>query len=98
MLGIFITIMDEINVGQWSSGQVGEGKRMCLRWFRSLCRKKRKIFQEQQQDGQAKLKILRSIRRTKMRWESMEKQLNWSGNFPKIFIIVYSSRDPERLG
>ena len=24
MPGIFITIMDEINIGQWSSGQVGE--------------------------------------------------------------------------
>ena len=31
MPGIFITIMDEINVGQRSSGQVGEGKSMCLR-------------------------------------------------------------------
>ena len=37
MHGIFISIMDEINVGQWSSGQVGEGKSMCLRLFRSLC-------------------------------------------------------------
>ena len=38
MPGIFITIMDEINFGERSSGHVGEGKSMCLRWFRSLCR------------------------------------------------------------
>ena len=41
--------MDEINIGQWSSGQVGEGKSMCLRWFRSCrtgeryCRSNRKM-------------------------------------------------------
>ena len=34
---IFITIMDEINIGQRSSDQMGEGKRLCLRWFRSTC-------------------------------------------------------------
>ena len=34
MPGISITIMDEINIGQRSSGQVCEGKSMCLRIFR----------------------------------------------------------------
>ena len=44
MPGIFITIMNEINIGQWSSGQVGEGKSMCLRWFGSLCRTGERYF------------------------------------------------------
>ena len=38
MPGIFISLMDEINIVSWSSDQVGEGKSMCLRWFRSLRR------------------------------------------------------------
>ena len=65
MPGIFITIMDEINIGQWSSGQVGEGKSMCLRWVPFFVSDRWKIFQEQQKDGKAKLKISKSIRRTK---------------------------------
>ena len=37
MLGEFITSLDEIGISQWSSDQMGEGKRMFLRWFRSVC-------------------------------------------------------------
>ena len=43
-LDIFITVMDEINMGQWSSVQVGDCKSMCLRWFRSLCRTGERYF------------------------------------------------------
>ena len=46
---------------------------------------------EQKEDGKAKLKISGCIHHIKMLWESMEKQLNSSGKFPRIFDIVYSS-------
>ena len=35
--GTFITIMDEIDIGERSSDQMGEGKSMCLRWLFSVC-------------------------------------------------------------
>ena len=38
-----------------------------------------------------------SFRLTKMQWVLMEKQSNSSGKFHKIFIVVYSSRNPTRL-
>ena len=38
-----------------------------------------KIFQEQQKDGKAKLKISRGVRRTKMQWDSTKNRLNSSG-------------------
>ena len=53
------TVMDEINIGQWSRSQVGEGRSMCLRWFRSFV-SDRWMLQEHQKDGKAKLKISRS--------------------------------------
>ena len=34
---LFITIMDEINTGQRIGDQVGEGKSLCPRRFRSVC-------------------------------------------------------------
>ena len=43
MPGIFISLMDEISIVSWSSDQVGEGKSMCLRWFRSLRRTRTKM-------------------------------------------------------
>ena len=52
----------------------------------------------QQKDGKAKLKISRSIRRSKTQWDSTESRLNSSGHFPRIFVIISFSRDPERLG
>ena len=51
-----------------------------------------------QQNGQDKLKISKGIPHTKTQWVLMEKQLNSSGHFSRIFDIVCSSRDPERLG
>ena len=35
---------------------------------------------------------------TKKQWESMEKQLDSSAIFPRIFAISYPSRDPNRFG
>ena len=54
-----------------------------------------KIFQEQQKDGKAILKISRGIRRIKMQCESMEKQMNSSDKFLRIFVIIYSSREDK---
>ena len=53
--------------------------------------------QEQQKSGKANLKTLRCIHHVKMQWPSMENQLNLSGKIPRIFNIVHSPRDPERL-
>ena len=33
-LGVFITFLGKVEIGQWSSGKVGEGESMCPRWFR----------------------------------------------------------------
>ena len=52
-----------------------------------------KIFQEQQKDGQAKLKILRGFRRAKMQWDSTENRLNSSGNFFSGFSSLSISRE-----
>ena len=35
--GIFVTIMDEINIGQRPSDLMGEGKSLCLRRLRFMC-------------------------------------------------------------
>ena len=57
------------------------------------------MVQEQQiKDGKAKLEFQGCIHHIKMQWVLMKKQLNSSGNVPRIFVIVCSSRDPERLG
>ena len=40
------------------------------------------------------MRISKSIRR----WDWTENRLNSSGKFPRIFVIISSSRDPERLG
>ena len=37
MPGIFITRMEEVNIGQRSSDQLGEGKSLYVRRFRSMC-------------------------------------------------------------
>ena len=44
-----------------------------------------KIFQERQKDGKAKLKVLRSLRRTKSQWYSTENRVNSSGQFSQDF-------------
>ena len=51
-----------------------------------------------QQNGQDKLEISKGIPHAKTQWVLMEKQLNSSGHFSRIFDILCSSRDPERLG
>ena len=48
------------------------------------------------EDGKNKWKDSGCIRLAKMQWVSMEKQLNSSGKDPKIFIIVYSWRNPKK--
>ena len=90
MPGIFITIMDEINFGRWSSGQVGEGRSMCLRWFCSLSRTRNRYSSS----NRRKMKTLEPRRggtRRRPDWIRVD-------NFPRILVIVSSSRDPERLG
>ena len=57
----------------------------------------KKHGEPQKKDGKDNLKISRSISRTKTQLDSTEKLLNSRKN-PKIFNIVCSSRDPERLG
>ena len=52
---------------------------------------------KRKQDGKVKWKDSGCIRLTKKPWESMEMQLNSSGFF-WIFVIVQSSKDPEKLG
>ena len=44
-----------------------------------------KILQEQQKDGKVKLKLSRSIRRTKTQWDSTENRLNSSGQVSQDF-------------
>ena len=69
------------------------GRKQKVCWFRSMC-----WTDEGQKDGKIKWKDSSCICLTKTQWELTEKQLNSSGKFPLMFIIVYSSRDPERLG
>ena len=92
------TVMDEVNIGQWSSGQVGEGKSMCLRWFRSLRRTGERCFRSNRKmerpscRSQEVFVVPRcSGTRRRTDWVRLE-------TFHRIFVIICSSRDPERLG
>ena len=98
MPGIFITIMDEINIGQSSSGQVCEGKSMYLRWFFCLCRTGERYFRsnrKMERSSWSSQEVFvvprRSGTRRRTDWIRVDK-------FPRIFVIISSSRDPERLG
>ena len=98
MLGVLITFLGEIGISQWSSPRLGKGKSMCLRWFRSLC-------WTDERHSRCNRKMDRSSGRTQVvfvlprcswyRWRS-----NWLRvhKFPRIFIIVNSSRNRERHG
>ena len=97
VLGVFITVLDEISIISWSSDQMGEGKSVGLCRFRSMSG-----TDERQQRSESK--IGRSSGRTQVvsvlprssgnRWRS-----NWIrvDNFPQGIVIGCSSRDPKRL-
>ena len=81
-----------------SSDQADEGKSMCLCWSRSMC---------WTDEGQSKSN--RKMEKSSVRTEVVFVLPRCSGNrwrsnwirveiFPWIFIVVYSSWDPERLG
>ena len=85
MPGIFITVMDEVDIGQWSSDQVGEGKSMCLRWFRSLRRTGKRYSRSNRKMERPSWRARDVIRRTKMQWDLKETRLNSSGHFSQDF-------------
>ena len=96
--GVFITFLGEIGISQWSSYQMDEGKSMCLCWFRSMCwtdeRHSRSNRKMERSNGRTQVVIVLpgcSGYRRRSNWIRVEK-------FPRIFIIVYSSRNPARLG
>ena len=70
---------------KWSSGRRQKYVSTLIPCFAS---DRRKIFQEQQKDGKAKLKISGGIRRIMVQWDSAEKRLNSSGKIPRILDIV----------
>ena len=97
--GIFITIMEEIDIGQRSSDRMGEGKRLCLRWLRSVCwsdgtwsRSSRKKMERPSWRSQD---VFITSRCSGNRWRN-----NWIRveNFRGFSPLSNSSRDPERLG
>ena len=88
-IGIFITIMDEINMGQRSSDQMGESKSLCLRWFRSMCWSDGTGSRAAERRWKSQVEDLSMYHHIKMLWESMEKQLNSRCKFP---------RNPENVG
>ena len=63
MPGIFITIMDEINIGQWSSGQVGEGKKYVSTLIQCFVSDRWKIFPDRMQttDGDQLLLCVENV-------------------------------------
>ena len=98
MAGIFITFLREIDNSQWSSDQMGKGKSMCLCCFRSMCwtgeelsRSDRKV---ERSSGRTQV-VFVSPRCSGVDGEAFE--FEWKF-FHRIFIIVYSSRNPARLG
>ena len=57
-----------------------------------------RVQEEQKEDGTAKLKISGCIHHIKMLWESMEKQLNSSGQFSKDFeLCLFFKRSRKTL-
>ena len=76
----------------------GAKAKVCVYADSVLCVGQMKDSPEAIEDGEVKWKDSGCIRLTKKEWESMEKQLNSSGQISRVFIIVYSSRDPKRLG
>ena len=87
MPGIFITIMDETNIGHWSSGHVGKGKSMCLRWFRSCrtseryFRSNRKLEKPSWRSQEVYVVPRRSGTRRRTDWVRVDK-------LPKIFVTL----------
>ena len=85
----------------WSTmrrSKCDEGKSFCLRRFSSMCwsdgtrsRSRRKMERPNWRSQEVFLVPRRSGTRRRSNWIRVEK-------FPRIFDIVYSSRNPERLG
>ena len=85
-LGICVTIVKEINIGLRSGDQMGEGKSLCQRRFRSLCWSDgTRSMSRRKKMGKAKLNISGCIHHIKMLWESMKKQLNSSCKISQDF-------------
>ena len=94
--GMFISILGKIGIVSCSSDQMGKGKSVCLRWFRSMSGTDE--WHLRKHDGKVKWKDSRCIFLTKNQWELMEKQFEIRLKyFRRIFFLGHSSRDPRIL-
>ena len=87
--GIFITIMDEINIGQRSSDQMGASKSLCLRRFRLMC----------WSHGKGQVEDLRMYSSYQdavgIDGEAIEFEWRISPGFPTLFIFQETQKDCE---